>query len=173
MTSEVEINTAIAAIMVREGGYSDDPTDRGGATQFGITQATAAEFGYTGDMRELSIDEARAIYRAIFKRSRIDLIPDAATFDLVSDCVVNHGERRAVKWLQQALNVTPADGLIGSHTIMVLNAVASGQGAMTWRKVRDSITATRVRFYGDIVVNDPTQVRFLGGWLARATRLLG
>ena len=46
-----------------EGGYSDHSCDRGGKTKYGITQRTAREHGYTGDMRDLTLEEAKDIYK--------------------------------------------------------------------------------------------------------------
>lgn len=165
MPSESDIKLSIASIMMREGGYVDDPDDRGGETNFGITLDTARAHGYLGDMRDMLPDEARAIYRAIFAASRIDEIPDAATFDLVADCCVMSGAR-GIRWLQSAIGVA-ADGFIGPHTLAALRIVPD------WRKVRDAITRQRVAFYADIVVRDASQVKFLRGWLARAMRMLG
>lgn len=45
-----------------EGGYSDHPSDRGGKTMFGITEAVARSYGYSGDMRSMPISTAKDIY---------------------------------------------------------------------------------------------------------------
>ncbi|MEN9903419.1 MAG: Bordetella virus, partial [Pseudomonadota bacterium] len=57
-------DAAIADLLGIEGGFSDDPADSGGATRYGITEAVARRHGYTGPMREMPSDLARAIYRA-------------------------------------------------------------------------------------------------------------
>ena len=53
-----------------EGGYSDPAVtgrpDRGGITNWGITEATARRCGYAGDMRDLARERALAIYRRVF-----------------------------------------------------------------------------------------------------------
>lgn len=43
----------LAATFANEGGYVNHPSDPGGATNHGITQAVAREKGYEGDMRDL------------------------------------------------------------------------------------------------------------------------
>ncbi|WP_276203058.1 glycosyl hydrolase 108 family protein, partial [Enterobacter hormaechei] len=44
MTKDDIFNT----ILGKEGGYVDHPNDKGGPTNWGITQATARAHGYTG-----------------------------------------------------------------------------------------------------------------------------
>ena len=45
-----------------EGGYSNHPSDRGGPTRWGVTQAKAREHGYVGDMRQYPREMAVAVY---------------------------------------------------------------------------------------------------------------
>src|SRR3546814_10787624 len=52
--------------LFRSGGYVDHPNDRGGPTNFGITQAVARANGYLGEMRKLPRETAKAFYRAIY-----------------------------------------------------------------------------------------------------------
>lgn len=47
---------------ITRGGYSDDPSDSGGKTNHGITEKVARQSGYTGDMRDLSLQQAQDIY---------------------------------------------------------------------------------------------------------------
>ena len=55
------MNPIIDGILVMEGGYTLNAKDRGNATNWGITEATARAHGYTGDMRDLTRIEAYAI----------------------------------------------------------------------------------------------------------------
>jgi lysozyme family protein len=54
----------IEATIAKEGGYSNHPADRGGPTNFGITERVARDNGHTGDMRNLTRAQAVAIYRS-------------------------------------------------------------------------------------------------------------
>ena len=58
------IARTIDAILRAEGGYVNDPADKGGETNYGITVAVARANGYTGPMRDLPVAMARAIYTA-------------------------------------------------------------------------------------------------------------
>ena len=56
-----------------EGGYSNHAADRGGATDYGITEAVARENGYTGSMKDLPLSTAKEIYeRRYWKPLHLD-----------------------------------------------------------------------------------------------------
>ncbi len=64
----MSFQTALAHILRWEGGYSDHPDDPGGATNYGVTQATydawRKERGLpTRSVREIAREEVEAIYR--------------------------------------------------------------------------------------------------------------
>jgi len=60
------IDDLIDAVIDREGGFVNNPADRGGATRFGVTDAVARANGYTGDMRHFARPAAVAIYRRLY-----------------------------------------------------------------------------------------------------------
>lgn len=98
--------TALAHVLVYEGGYSDHPLDPGGATNLGITigvlRAHRGRAVSKADVRALTRAEAAEIYRARYWRpSGCDAL--AAGLDLaVFDCAVNQGVSRALRFLAQA-----------------------------------------------------------------------
>jgi lysozyme family protein len=112
--------SAVSLVLAQEGGYVDDPRDPGGATNRGITLRTLerarGQAVRKADVRALSEDEARAIYRRFYWDAvRGDDLPaglDLATFDIA----VHSGPSRAGKLLQGALGVS-ADGAIGPVTL--------------------------------------------------------
>jgi len=93
-------------IVLIEGGYSDHPSDSGGKTQFGITEAVARANGYTGDMRTMPLDTAKRIYKAqywdLLQLDTISAISPAIARELF-DTGVNMGTGRAAMFLQRAL----------------------------------------------------------------------
>lgn len=100
-------NPAIGYVLAHEGGYVNDPKDKGGPTNLGITQATlAAWFGHAvsaDDVRHLTRWDATAIYRAEFwDRIRGDLLPAGLDYALF-DFAVNSGAGRAARFLQTLL----------------------------------------------------------------------
>ena len=81
---------------------------------YGITKRVAEANGYTGDMRALTLDFAKAIAKkAYWDTAACDQFPYAVAFQ-VFDTAYNGGH--AVKWLQTAVGVT-ADGVVGAATV--------------------------------------------------------
>ena len=154
----------ISAVLEREGGYVNNPADRGGPTKFGITLATLSAWRRVPltayDVASLCAVEARDIYRQQYVAAPGYLgILDDELRALVVDSAVLHGIGRATRWLQAAVNV-PADGILGPKSMAALDAADV-------RQVRANFTASRARSYGAILARDPTQVAFVGGWLNR------
>jgi len=134
---------ALAHVFHWEGGFSDHPADPGGATNFGITQATLAAWRGTPvsreDVRALTRQGAGAIYRARYwETCRCDELP-AGVDVMVFDAAVNHGPRQAALFLQRALGVAD-DGAIGPRTL----AAAARQDAS---QTVCEIAARRMVFY--------------------------
>lgn len=156
-------------VLRREGGFVDHPNDRGGATNFGITRTTLAEWRgkpvTVDDVRALTQVEARAIYQNLYvTRPGFTHIRDAALRGVVVDAGVHHGPVRAARWLQHAVGATE-DGVIGPRTLAAVNAADADD-------VIDRVVALRLRFIAGIVARDPSQAVFLVGWVARATEPL-
>jgi lysozyme family protein len=163
LTNE-QVSDVINDILMQEGGFVDDPNDPGGATNFGITQATADEYGL-GPVQNLMTNQAIKFYSIWFANLKIDQIPDFHTFALVADCCVNHGPGNGVFWLQHAI-ATPADGVIGPNTIAAMGKVPS------WQAVYAAILAYRIQFYGHDITRNPSQAKFADGWMIRAASFL-
>ncbi|WP_438767889.1 glycoside hydrolase family 108 protein [Kushneria sp. TE3] len=111
---------AFERLIGHEGGYVNHPSDPGGATKWGITQRTAREVGYRGDMRDLSRDRAREIYlTAYWLRARCDQYDGAIGYQLF-DVAVNSGIGNAIRMLQRAAGVAD-DGIVGPVTLAAIN----------------------------------------------------
>lgn len=117
----MNFDVAFDRLLGHEGGFVDHPEDPGGATRWGITQRIARKHGYTGDMRNFPIEEARRIARAEYwDKVRADDVPDALRFDLF-DGAYNSGPPQAIKWLQRAAGADD-DGMIGPKTLTAVRA---------------------------------------------------
>lgn len=107
-------------LLGNEGGFSDNPADPGGATNWGVTQAVARASGYQGDMRDFTQEQAKAIYKKLYWDAIgiVNLPPDVQF--TVFDGAVNSGPAQSAKWLQRSVNVID-DGVIGHITIHACN----------------------------------------------------
>lgn len=152
---------AFTQLLGHEGGYSDHKADPGGKTQFGITERVARAHGFTGDMRTLTRDEAKSIYRADYwEPVRADELPQQVRYD-VFDGAVNSGVNQSVKWLQRAAGAAD-DGIIGPKTLAAVRV-------MTPDRVAKRYNGHRLRFMKDLK-NWPS---FSRGWAERiASNLL-
>ena len=165
---------SLNAVLKHEGGYVDDPDDRGGATNHGITQATLADWrGKTvtaADVKELAATEAAAIYKARYwDKMNLDQIVSREVAEAVMDFGVNAGIKTAGKALQRAANWVNGpgagklveDGAIGPITIRTVNTTGERMLLLKFFEVR-------VRYYNGISRSRPLNRKFLYAWMARA-----
>lgn len=169
----------ITALIEREGGerYTDHPSDRGGPTRFGVTQAVARAFGYLGDMRLLPRGTAVQIFLERYwlqpKFDQVNAIAPAVAEELL-DTGVNMGTGIAARFLQRALNTLnnrgalfpdlTADGSIGKMTIYALRTfidTRGSEGRATLLKMLNSQQGVR---YMEIAEADQAQEIFMYGW---------
>jgi lysozyme family protein len=159
-------------VLRREGGFVDHPSDRGGPTKYGITQATLSRhLGRTAtvaEVRRLTQERAREIYRRdYFEAPGIDQLPERVQA-LLFDSAVNHGPARAIRFLQRVANDAgfgplAEDGMAGPATRA--SAMAAEQVMQDW--LTAALVEERRLFYHRIVDNDPAQRAFLAGWMGR------
>lgn len=150
---------AIAFVLGEEGGYVDDPADKGGATCYGISQRAYPDI----NIETLTLEAAKAIYyQDYWLPCRCDQLPAAAAC-LVFDTAVNMGKVMAVWFLQHALRVT-ADGILGPVTLHA----ACVQAPLTY--VSDYLSRRALRYH-EIACKEDSQRRFVRGWLKRTYEL--
>ena len=168
-----DINQMIDDILRREGGYVNNPADRGGPTKYGITQKTLSNYvGHmvlASDVENLSEDVARDIYeRNYYVAPRIDRLP-VEIQPFIFDCAVNHGPRQAVKFVQSVCNQAgyqpplSVDGAMGPNTRRAAEWAQQQMGPLFLKALLEE----RRNFYRLIVNARPSQAVFLKGWLNR------
>lgn len=166
---------AIETILKHEGGYVNDPKDRGGATNFGVSDRADGKVDGLidldrdgiGDTAPKNLTRAQAIdyYRRFYWRSIYDGIIFQKLATKVFDFAVNMGHAAAHKMLQRALikcgRPVPIDGNFGPVTLAAVNQVNGP--ALTAQ-----LCAEAEARYRAIVSANPSQSKFLNGWLRRA-----
>lgn len=162
--------SCVGFVLAREGGFVNDPTDHGGPTNLGITQSTLGHFRKANataeDVQRLSRDEAEEIYRqGYWDLTRCDDLPSGVDL-CVFDTAVLCGPGRAGRFLQTAVGLQGADidGRIGKQTLGATRAQAA-------RDVIEAMAGLREQHHRSVVEHDPTQERFLSGWLSRVRAL--
>jgi lysozyme family protein len=173
----MSIEQDIAALIDREGGYVDNPADRGGPTRYGITQATARAHGYKGDMASLPQATAAQIYRADYWTVvHFDLVSALAprVAEQMFDIGVNCGQGTAVTMLQRALNVLfgsalKTDGVIspgGSSLATLKSYLAQRSGNDDETVLLEMIACFQGERYAELVERNAAQRAFIYGWIA-------
>lgn len=108
-------------VLDSEKGYVDNPHDKGGPTNCGITQHQydvwrVAHGQPTRSVQFIDPNEVEAIYAAWYWTPiQGDQLPAGVDY-CVFDGAVNSGPHTAVEWLQQALGVM-VDGQVGPGTL--------------------------------------------------------
>lgn len=175
----MDIDQLIDAVIGREGGYSDHPADRGGATRWGITEAVARAHGYRETMRAYPRDEAVAIYRRIYwirpGFDRVATIAPEVAAELF-DTGVNMGPAVAVSFLQRALNalnrgasdypdIVPGPR-IDESTLTALTAFLMRRKPHGESVLMKALEALQGERYLNLAERRPANEAFLYGWLA-------
>lgn len=174
-------------IVVREGGYVNDPDDPGGATNFGVTIHTMRRLGLdldrdgdvdVQDVKLLTRDQAVDIFvRHYFHNPRIDMLPDAL-HATVFDMYVNAGGN-AVKILQRLLaefqEPVAVDGAIGPQTAGATGRAHTRAGDY----LVDAYGIARRNYYFRIGDRRPRSRKYArtraggkGGWIKRAEEFI-
>lgn len=158
---------ALPFVLDAEGGLADDPDDRGGLTNYGVTQRTYDDWRRSvgqppRSVVEIELGEAHAIYHQNYwLAGKCDALPwpvSRAHFD----ACVNHGPKTAIMILQRALDVDD-DGDFGPKTMHAAD-LADVYDLM------DRLLWERLAVYADIA-KVGNQRKFLRGWLLRVIRL--
>lgn len=183
MPTEIKnIDTLVDAVIGREGGYSNHPSDKGGPTRWGVTQAVARKYGYHGDMRNFPREQAVVIYKILyFDHPDFDLIAPISTriANELFDTGINMGPVIAAQFFQKSLNALNAkgtlypdiaeDGDIGPATVKAFEAYlaarpnfSAGDKIVVMLRMLDGLQTAR---YIDIARNREKNEDFMFGWI--------
>ncbi len=175
----MDVEALIDEVIGREGGYSNHPADRGGATRWGITEAVARAHGYRGDMRAFPREDAVALYTRLYWTrpgfDRIGAIAPAIAAELF-DTGVNMGPGVAVSFLQRALNALNRGAAdyadivpgvrIDDATVTALTSFLARRAPHGDAVLMKALEALQGERYLDLAERRPANEAFLYGWLA-------
>lgn len=149
-------------ILSWEGGFANDPDDKGGATNKGVTIATYRHvFGQhktVDDLKHITDREWLTIFRRYFwDKWKADQIKDQSIANLLVDWTWTSG-KYGITIPQKALSLT-ADGIVGPKTLRAINSYPDQKELFTY------LWKQRQAYFKRIATGQ--QRKFLKGWLNR------
>lgn len=159
-----------------EGGWADDPADRGGKTNRGVTEATWINYWRSRSMtppctirNATEAQTKQVLHDEYWAKGKCDKVGEVSSAYLAAhlfDACVHHGQQRGQMLLQQALNYLGAslvvDGIVGPITLEQVKAYTAYHDALV-----ASFLFQRAQFFDSIFRNNPSQLVYRRGWFRR------
>jgi len=181
------IDLLIPKILKWEGGFTNDPTDKGGATNLGITLENWKIYGYDKDGDgDIDVDDIKLLTKDDFLKFfkdhywdhywKADNIQNQSVANILVDWCYNSGAW-GVKIPQTLLGVV-SDGKVGPKTLASLNSQNQHEFFQkVWNARRDFYNNIVNKSIAEYTKTHPnpsekdllkfTQKRFLKGWINR------
>jgi lysozyme family protein len=165
-------------LMDKEDGYVNDPDDPGGETNYGISKKSYPDL----DIRKLTCEDAKRIYfNDFWLKNSCDYLHGSGAFKYFDLCV-NMGSTQATHILQRAIRACTLpkelqhslmkdfkiDGIMGYMTISRFNEIATNLGISGSNMLIASMRSEAAGIYRQLAAQNPSQQKFLEGWLQRA-----
>lgn len=152
--------------------FENVPGDKGGATKYGVILEEWVRLGYdkdgdkdidVDDLKLINAQDASTIAKSHYwDKLKGDNINNQSIAEFIVDFAYNCGVTTAAKKTQIALGFTGTDidGKFGNKTVEAINK-ANQEGLF------NKIKELRDLYYKAIVSNNPSQLKFLKGWINR------
>jgi len=151
-----------------EGGCSNDPMDKGGATNMGVTISTWKQVGYdkdgdkdidVDDLCLLTREDATMVLRLFYwNRWWADELLSQSIAEILVDWLWCSGKWGIV--IPQRILGLDEDGIVGRYTLAAVN---TSDPKILHKRLFDQ----RLAFIRRIIQRDPSQKRFERGWIRR------
>jgi len=161
------VNKLAPIVAKWEGRFVNNPNDKGGATNMGITIGTWRKVGYdkdgdgdidVQDIRLLDERDFACVLKIYWNRWSANSIINQSVANILVDWVFNSGAW-GIKIPQRVLGLKQ-DGVVGPATLKAINSANQ-------KELFNKIFEARKKFLNDIVSNNPSQKVFIKGWLNR------
>lgn len=162
----------IPFILSWEGGFSNKKSDRGGATNKGVTINTwrgyCAKKGKPATietLKAMTTSEWEEIFKTLYWDGlQLDKVVDQNVANIMVDWAWASGVTTAARQLQRLVGVT-VDGVVGQKTLAAVNGCS---GLTLFGKIKQA----RLVFVRNIVKKDKTQKVNLLGWENRINSIM-
>lgn len=168
--SRHKFESVIPLSLAHEGGYSNHKNDRGGETKWGITKLFLQDYAYAlpggkpKEIKDLTVDDAKAMYKAQWDKYRLGYIRDKRLAYVLNDYMINSYAGNVARRLQGILNTRGAnlkiDGDIGEKTLEAIHNADTD-----W--LIGEVLKDRFWNYILFLEKDKSQEDFRAGWLKR------
>ncbi len=174
ITAQERFDAAFDDLLEHEGGYSNNPYDPGGPTNFGITQKELTrvykQLNLPEVVKSLTVDEAATYYKSQWwDKYHYEAINSLAIASKLFNMAVNMGPSAATRLIQESCNYLGypirMDGILGAETFGVINQICLY--GMEEDLMGDLIDNQKW-YYEQLVDAKPKLEVFLKGWLNRA-----
>ncbi len=166
---------AFNVLLKHECGYTNNPSDPGGPTNFGITQNELTrchkQLKLPSDVKELTKEQARIYYKSQWwDKYNYKAINSLYMATKIFDMAVNMGSEQAHTLAQRSANSCGhhlvVDGVLGPKSIAALNEIYVHNRESDFKV---EIREEQASLYNFLVVQNPKLKIFLRGWLKRAS----
>lgn len=147
-----------------EGGFVNDPSDSGGATNKGVTLSTFRSFYGSNktveDLNKLSDTQWLHIFlNGYWNKCQASNINNQSIANIFVDWAWGSGPVTAIKQVQKIVG-TDVDGIVGQKTLDAINKKDP-------QTLFNAIKKARIEFVENLVKQRPKDAKFLQGWKNR------
>lgn len=180
--SQDRFDKALKVVLRHEGGFTNNMSDSGGPTNFGISlrfiKASGIDIDLDGeinieDIKKLNKNNARDIYnRFWWEKYHYNSINNLEIATKIFDLSVNMGAIQAHKLVQRAINsmmpfglsYIDVDGLLGAVSIKSINDIDEIDES---KHLLTAIKSQGAKFYRNLVDKNNNLEIFIKGWMNR------
>lgn len=179
-----KVQKFIESTLDKEGGYVNHPDDKGGPTKYGITQRVARDWGYFGDMKDLTREMAYSIYfYSFWVKPRFHDLAEISEL-IAGECFdtgVLSGSGTGIRFLQQALSAfnqsgslypdLADDGVLGSKTLNALKLYLQHRGPEGETVMLKALNCLQGAYFLQLAQLREQNESFVYGWINHRVEL--
>ncbi|MBE6297810.1 MAG: hypothetical protein E7088_04860 [Bacteroidales bacterium] len=172
--NKAKFNSVIEESFRFEGGYSNNKYDRGGKTNYGITEIFMEQYrdalpnGRLIPIEELTKENAHSLYFAMWNKYNLGYIRDKDLAFVINDYMINTYDHKVAKRIQRILNQNgenlATDGIFGAKTIEAIHRTNK-----EW--LIEQILIDRYNNFRENVARDYSQINNYKGWINRLNKI--